>query len=139
MSHDAGGSDLIDIRKTHPNLYWLVMTVAIMDVALGLNFIILQPTFSIYAAPNVLWGMIFLGIGVSKLVSLNLYRRLRLVRASMAVAVAYMMFLGLGTTQPWLEGSGSLQLPILYMSMSALQIPLLLEPFINPWTAKGDT
>lgn len=126
----------IDIRKTHPNLYWLVMTVGVMQIGLALNFFILSPTFPIYAAPNVLWGVIFLVIGVVKIASLNFYRRLPLVRAVMAFAVAYMMFLALGTCQPFLEDKGSLQLPILYAGLSALQIPLLVEPFINPWTAK---
>lgn len=126
----------IDIRKTHPNLYWLVTILAVTDIALGLNFIFLNPTFPIYAGPNDLWGGIFLVVGFSKLVSLNLYRRLRLVRAIMAFEVTYMMFLALGTTQPFIEGVGSLQLPIVYVSLSAIQIPLLLEPFINPWTDK---
>lgn len=126
----------IDIRKTHPNLYWLVMTLAAIGIALGLNFIINQPTFKIYSAPNVLWGVLFLALGFGKIVALNVYRRLRLVRASIAFAVAYMMFLAAGTTQPFLEGSGSLQLPILYAGLAALQIPLLFEPFVNPWTAK---
>lgn len=130
------GEGTIDIRKTHPNLYWLVMTLALVGLALGLNFIFLHPTFPIYGASNYLWGGIFLGIAFGKIISLNLYRRLRLVRGIMAFAVAYMMFLALGTMQPYLEGVGSLQLPILYAGMSALQIPLLLEPFINPRTAK---
>lgn len=126
----------IDIRKTHPNLYWLVMILAVVQIALGCNFIFLDPTFPIYEAPNVLWGVLFLVIGFGKIISLNFYRRLRLVRGLMAFAVTYMMFLAFGTTQPFLEGVGSLQLPILYAGMSALQIPLLLEPFINPWTSK---
>lgn len=129
--------DGIDIRKTHPNLYWLVMILATTQIALAFNFFILSPTFPIYAAPNVLWGVIFLAIGISKIVALNFYRRLGLVRAMMAFAVAYMMFLGLGTCQPFLEGSGSLQLPILYAGLSALHIPLLLEPFNNAiWTVR---
>lgn len=129
-------ADTIDIRKTHPNLYWLVVILAVVQIALGLNFIINQPTFPIFSGPNELWASIFLVIGFGKLIALNLYRRLRLVRAFMALAVAYMMFLALGTTQPFLEGAGSLQLPILYAGLSALQIPLLLEPFVNPWTSK---
>lgn len=136
MSEQGGAESAFDIRKTHPNLYWLVMILAVVGIALGLNFIVNSPTFLIYAAPNVLWGVIFLAIGLGKIVSLNFYRRLRLVRAIMAFGVAYMMFLALGTMQPFLEGSGSLQLPILYVGMAALQIPLLLEPFVNPWTSR---
>lgn len=126
----------IDIRKTHPNLYWLVMILAVGGLALGLNFIVNQPTFLIYDAPNWLWGVIFLAIGTAKIFFLNVYRRLRAVRLCMAFAISYMMFLACGTTQPFLEGSGSLQLPILYAMASAVQMPLLFEPFINPWTSR---
>lgn len=128
----------LDIRKSHPNLYWLVMILAVVNIALGLNFIINQPTFAIFAAPNLLWGLTFLAIGLGKFIALNFYRRLRFVRALMAIAVTYMLFLGLGTMQPFLEGMGSLQLPILYLGIAALQIPLLVEPFINPATKKDD-
>lgn len=134
--NEAGGASAIDIRKTHPNFYWLVMTLSLVGIALGLNFIFNSPTFPIYAASNYLWGVIFLAIGFSKIVFLNFYRNPNLVRAIMAFAIAYMMFLALGTTQPFIEGVGSLQLPILYAGLSALQVPLLLEPFYNPATRK---
>lgn len=130
---------MVNIRKTHPNLYWLVMILALTGIALGLNFIINQPTFPIYAAPNELWGVIFLVIGVGKLITLNFYRRLRLVRALMAFATIYMMFLAFGACQPFLEGAGSLQNPILYAGLSAVNFRLLLEPYLNPVTAKVDT
>lgn len=129
-------SSEIDIRKTHPNLYWLVMTLAVMQVALAFNFFILQPTFQIWGLPNFLWGSIFLVIGVGKIAALNFYRRVRLVRGLMIFAVAYMGFLAIGTGQPWLQGNGSLQLPLLYGALCLLQIPLIREPFINLVTAK---
>lgn len=135
MNEEANGN-AIRIRKSHPNLYWLVSTVALVSLTLGCNFIFLNPTFPIFAAPNELWGGIFLALGFGQLAALNLYRRLRLVRWFMVATSAYMMFLALGTTQPFLEGVGSLQLPILYAGMSALQIPLFVEPFFNPRTAR---
>lgn len=139
MSELGGGAQgAIDIRKTHPNLYWLVMTLAFIEIALGLNFIILHPTFPIYGASNYIWGVIFLMIGFGKIVALNVYRRLRLVRAIMASAAFYMLFLSLGATQPFLEGVGSLQNPILYAGLAAVQIRLLVEPIWNPVTAKVD-
>jgi hypothetical protein len=128
----------VNLRRTHPNLYRTVMTFAVMSVVLGLNFWILSPTFLIYDLPNVLWGTIFLVLGFAKIVFLNIWRRLRAVRAVMAFAIAYFLFLGAGTSQPFFEGSGSLQLPILYLGCAALQIPLLIEPFVNPWTARRD-
>lgn len=126
----------INLWRTHPNLYLAVTTLAVVNIALGLNFLLLDPTFLIYGSPNQLWGAIFIALGVSKLVFLNVARRLRAVRAVMATAVAYLLFLGVGTAEPFYEGLGSLQLPILYVSLAALQIPLVIEPFINPWTAK---
>jgi hypothetical protein len=126
----------IKLRLTHPNLYRTVMLFAVLSIALGLNFWILAPTFWIYDQPNALWGTIFLVLGIAKIVFLNFYRRLRAVRATMAFAVAYFLFLSVGTSQPFVEGQGSLQLPIVYLFCAVIQIPLLLEPFINPWTAK---
>lgn len=123
-----------DIRKTHPNLYWIVMILGVMQVALAFNFFILSPTFPIYAAPNVLWGAIFLVIGAGKIITLNFYSRLRLVRAIMAFSWVYTMFIGLGTCQPFLEGSGSLQLPIVYVGIAGVLLVLLFEPFYNLWT-----
>lgn len=126
----------VHIRKTHPNLYWLVMVLAGMQIALAFNFFILSPTFPIFGAPNVLWGAIFLTVGVSKIIVLNLYRRLRLARAVMAFSWVYVMFIGLGTCQPFLEGTGSLQLPIVYVGMAGVLLILLLEPFFNPLTER---
>lgn len=128
----------IDVRKTHPNLYRMVMTLAVVCLLLGLNFLVLQPTFLIFDMPNVLWGAIFLALGGTKIVFLNVLRRLKLVRIAMAAAVAYFLFLGFGTTQPFVEGEGSLQLPIMYFALALLYLPLLLEPFINPWTASRE-
>lgn len=128
--------DQINVRKTHPNLYWLLMALSLTGIALGLNFIFLQPTFLIFDAPNVLWGTIFLVLSIARVVALNVYRRLRWVRATMAFSAAYMAFLAIGTSQPYIEGSGSLQLPIIYAGMALLQVPLLFEPFVNPETAR---
>lgn len=126
----------VSVRMTHPNLYRTVMMLGILNVALGLNFWILSPTFLIYDMPNQLWGSIFLALGTCKLVFLNVWRRLRGVRAVMACAVAFYLFLGAGTMQPFFEGQGSLQLPLMYLGVAVLQIPVLVEPFINPWTSR---
>lgn len=128
----------INVRKTHPGLYRLVMGIALICIALGVNFLVFTPTFRVYDLPNPLWGAIFLAVGLSKVVFLNLYRSLRLTRMTMAFAAAYILFFGAGTMQPALEGNASLQLPILYAGIAATLVALLLEPFINPWTAKRD-
>jgi len=128
----------INVRKTHPNLYLAVSTLALISVALGFNFWVFNPAFAVYGASNRIWGTIFLAIGIGKFVFLNLYRHLPLLRATMACAVAFMLFFGAGTLEPVLRGEASAQLFILYVGLSVLQIPLLIEPFINPWTARRD-
>lgn len=126
----------IDIRKTHPNLYWQEMGLSLVYVLLGLNFIFLHPTFLIFERPNLLWGIVFLVLGGSEAIFLNFYRSPHLVRLCMAFSVGYMLLLCLGATQPFLEGNGSLQNPILYLALMIVQIPLLREPFVNPWTRR---
>lgn len=131
-----GRADEINVRRTHPNLYWLLMVLSVTGIALGANFIILQPTFPIFATPNAVWGALFLVTSLARIIALNLYRHLRWVRATMAFSMAYMAFLAVGTAQPWAEGTGSLQLPIMYAGFALLQVPLMWEPFVNPETAK---
>jgi len=131
-----GGS--LDVRKTHPNLWRVVMAFAVINVLLGLNFMLLHPAFLIYHQSNYLWGLIFLILGMSKITFLNFYRNLRLVRLTMGCEVAFMTSLALGATEPVFTSSASLQLPILYLGLAALELPLMLEPFINPWTARRE-
>jgi hypothetical protein len=120
-----------DIRNAHRNLYRLVTALGVGFIALGLNFLILNPTFQIYDQPNWLWGAAFLALGAAKLVFLNTCH-LKLLRAAMSAAVGYNLILAIGTSQPAVEGTGSLQLPIFYALVVAIQVPMLLEPFSNP-------
>jgi len=128
----------IRVRKTHPNLYRMIMLLAVLCLLLGLNFVVLHPTFLIYDQSNYLWGIIFFVIGTSQIVFLNFYPRLKMVRLSMSISVGYFLFLAMGTCQPFFAGVGSLQLPILYGAMAIIHLPLLFEPFINPWTAERE-
>jgi hypothetical protein len=126
----------IRLSQTHPSLYRSIMLLSTGSILMGLNFWIFNPAFLVYDLPNQLWGSIFLTLGIAEIVFLNLYRRLRLVRATMAFSIAYFAIFGLGTAQPVFEGKASLQLPILYGGLVVLYLVLLLEPFINPWTAR---
>jgi hypothetical protein len=128
----------INLRYTHPNLYRMLISLSLVSITLGLNFFIFNPTFYVYNRSNYLWGTIFIVLGVSKIVFLNFYRSLKLVRICMATDFAYILFFGLGTMQPVLEGKGSMQLPILYFGFAFTILALLIEPFINPWTAKSN-
>lgn len=128
----------IDIRKTHPALYRVIMLYALACFLLGINFWIFTPTFLVWDQPNELWGSIFILLSVAKVVFLNIHRSLKLVRVTMAFEVGYFMFFALGTSQPPIEGTGSFQLPIMYLWVAAIEYPLLVEPFINQLTARRD-
>jgi hypothetical protein len=126
----------VDVRKTHPTLYRQSMLFGIGNVVLGVNFHVFTPTFLVYGLPNWVWGTAFIALGIGEVFFLNVYRRLDMARLVMALCVAYTSVFALGTMQPALEGKGSLQLPILYGLLVVWKLLLLLEPFINPWTAR---
>lgn len=117
------------------------MALAVVGIALAVNFFagltgVLRPTFSIWSVPNAVWGTIFLVSSANSIVALNVYRRLRWVRAMMAFSAAYFAFLAVGTSVPGWEGNASFQLPIVYGGLAVIQLILLFEPFINPVSMK---
>lgn len=131
----------INIAKTHPTLYRVLMALSIVGILLAVNFFaglvgVLRPTFSIWDVPNAVWASIFLVSSVNTLVALNFYRRLRWVRRAMVFSAAYMAFLTVGTSVPGWEGNASFQLPIVYAGLAIIQFVLSQEPFINLETAK---
>lgn len=128
----------INLRKTHPGLYRATMVSALGSIGLALNFFFLTPTFQVYDVSYFIWATVFLGLGISKIVFLSIRRNLKLARLIMASSIAFLLFFGIGTMEPWTMDEGSLQLPWLYLWLACLELPLLLEPFINPWTAKGE-
>lgn len=126
----------VNILKSHPNMYWMLTAISVGSIAWGINFFAFNPTFHIWGIPYELLGAVFLVTSVARLITMNLYRRLFWVRATMAVSMGYMAFLAVGTTQPAFEGEASLQLPIAYALLVGIQIPMMLEPFVNRETAK---
>jgi len=127
----------VDLRKTHLNLWRMVMMLAIGNLLLALNFLLMQPTYPIFHAPNELWGVCFAVLGCAKLFSLLVWHNLSVVRGCMSVAVGYTLLVAAGACEPAIDGVGSLQLAILYGGMAVIQLPLILEPFYNPMTAEG--
>lgn len=128
----------VKVRLTHPSLYRTLMGYAVGFLALGTNFLVFTPTFLVYGQPNEVWAVIFLVLGAGLLCFLNCFRSLRLMRLTMAVSAVYLLFFALGTSQPFLDGAGSLQLPILYVLAAGLLFLMLYEPFINPWSARRE-
>lgn len=129
----------VNLRKSHPTLYRSITTFALLSIALGLNFIFTTPTFNPYGIPLWIIGSIFITLGCLKLIFLNLYRNLGIVRVVMAAEVGFMVFWGIGSTITFSQGKTSLQLFVLYVGMAVFELFLMVEPFFNPMTAKQDT
>lgn len=128
----------VNIRHTHPGLYHSIMTLGVMSVALAVNFWGSNPTFNPYGISKDLIGGIFFILGVSQLVFLNVFRDLRKVRLVLAASVSFMFFWGASNAQQSFAGEASFQLPILYLALAILQIPLLIEPPVNPMTHREE-
>lgn len=126
----------VNIRKSHPALYRAIMTFACMGVALAVNFWFSKPTFNPYGVPKEYIGIVFAVLGSGLIIFLNVFHNLRLVRMMLAASVSFTFFWGLSNAQQFFAGNASLQLPILYVAISLLQVPLLIEPPVNPMTEK---
>lgn len=128
----------VEIRTTHPALYRALMTLGCMGIALALNFWLSNPTFNPYGVSKNIIGVIFFTLGLTLIVFLNILHDLRMVRLNLATSISWMFFWGVTNAQQFLSGNASLQLPILYVTLSILQIPLLMESPVNPMTKKSD-
>lgn len=122
------------INLTHPNLYRGIMTFAIINIALALNFFFTNPTFNPYGINKAIVGTVFLVLGVSKIIFLNFKRNLKTVRFLMTAEIIFMLFWGIGSTITFFQGKTSLQLFVLYVGMAVNEVFLLLEPAVNPIT-----
>lgn len=128
----------VSLRTTHPNLFRALLTVAIMQVGLAANFFARTPAFIPYGMSRYWPAGVFLVIGVSQIVVLTMWHNLRGVRMVAAWSLAVMLCWGIVNTRQAFEGQASFQLPIVYLGLGALQLPLLIEPRFNPLTANGN-
>lgn len=126
----------VNIRKSHPTLYRSIMALALMRVALAFNFWFARPTFTPYGIHKNWAGIVFVALGLSQLVFLHLFRDVNKIRLVLALSGAVMLVWGLVNTQQFFAGNASLQLPILYVGIAALQLVLLLEPIVNPMSER---
>lgn len=128
----------VRIRNTHPALYRSILILAIMSMALAVNFWFSNPTFSPLGIPKNAVGAIFILLGVSQFLFLNVFHNLRMVRLILAVSLGWFCFWGLINTIQFFAGNASLQLPILYVFLAVLHAPLLVEPPVNTTTQRDD-
>lgn len=124
-----------DLRRTHPMLFRGIVTIGLICMGLGLNFIFANPTFNPYGIDKEITGGIFLGLGVMKLLLVLVFKNLLLLRINMALCMMYMLFWGIGTSITYFTGQTSLQLFVLYTGLTAMQLFFLNEPPMNPLTA----
>lgn len=128
----------LNIRKTHPALWRSIMIVCLTSIALAANFWGSNPTFNPYEIPKNIIGLVFFVLGASQLIFLNVVHSLRMVRIGLATSIFWMLFWGASNTQQFFAGNASLQLPILYLALAALQMPLLTESPVNPMTRRSE-
>lgn len=126
----------MNVRKTHPGLYRQIMTLGLAEVALAVNFWFSHPTFNPYGISKNLIGAIFFILGASQLMFLNVFRDLSKVRITLATSIACTFAWGVANTQQVFTGNASMQLPILYLALCVLQIPLVIEAPVNLTTEK---
>lgn len=124
------------IRKTHPGLYRSLMSLSFMNMALAVNFWYSTPTFNPYDIPKNIIGWVFFLFGIVLIFFLNVWRDLRIIRIILAISISFMFFWGCSNAEQFFAGKASLQLPILYVTLAFLQIPLLTESPVNPMTEK---
>lgn len=127
----------VSLRKTHPNLFIALNILALTSVALSINFYFSKPTFNPYDIDKEVVAVVFFILGISQLIVLTLYHNLKLVRLAVAASVGILLFWGISNTQQGFQGKASFQLPILYIALALLQLPLLIEPRTNPMTSDG--
>lgn len=131
-----GEHEKVRIRSTHPALYRQLMILSVMSVLLAVNFWRYTPTFVPFNIPKDRVGAVFFVLGVSQFLFLNVFHQLRLVRATLAVSLSFMLFWGASNTQQAFAGNASFQLPILLITLAVLHIPLLVESPVNPMTER---
>lgn len=126
------------VRLSNPTLYRLLMILAVMRIALAINFWTSNPTFNPYGISKTLIGTVFLILGLWHLVFLNVVHDLAMVRTGSVALIFFLTAWGLGNMQQSLAGEASFQLPLIYLAIAAVHYILLLEPPVNPMTRKRE-
>lgn len=128
--------DRVNLRLTHPTLYRSALVFACISIGLGLNFLFTKPTFNPFGIDKTIIGMVFLCLGMAKMASITVIRRLKAIRITMALNSSWMVFWGVGTATTYFTRETSLQLFVLYMGLALLQVFWHGEPFSNPLTTR---
>lgn len=120
----------VNIREGVPNLYYSIMVIAVMQIALGVNFWLTTPVFHPLGIPKGAVAVVFFLTGLLKVWFLNVTRDLYVIRLLLAFGTSFMFFWGVVNAQQSFAGRASFQIPILYCALAILQLPLLRESFV---------
>lgn len=127
----------VNIRRTHPDLYRRIMSIAVLQIALAFNYWWYTPTFNPYGISKNLIGVVFFVLGIFLFVFLNVRRNLNVIHATLALGAGFSLFWGIANTQQAFAGNASLALPILFVfSLCATQTWALIEAPVNPITER---
>lgn len=124
----------LDLRKTHPSLYWAILIFAIMSVGLAVSYWFgPPPAFSPFNINRDLVAGIFFVYGVWQIVFLTAHHLL-MVRIGLAFAGLLMGGWGFVNTIQAFAGNASFTLPIVFVAIASLHLKLLTEAPVNPFT-----
>lgn len=128
--------DRVNLRNTHPTLYWQTMTFALMSVALAASYWFgPAPAFHPYDIPIPAVAAVFGAYGVWQIFSLSIHHLL-MVRIGMASAFVFMGAWGFANTIQGIAGKASFTLPIILLAIAASHLKLLTESPVNPMTRR---
>lgn len=126
----------VNLRKSHPKLWYSILIMSGMGVAMLINFLFYTPTFNPYDIPKTVVAAVFGLIGLTQLMALVVVRNLRVVRITLSLSIFWMWAWAWANAQQAFAGKSSLQLPIALMTISLMQLPSLTESPVNPFTEK---
>lgn len=128
----------VNLRLTHPGMYRGILLFSFFCIATSLNYFFSRPTFNPYDIEKELIGLIYLSIGSTLLVLLNVFRNLKWLRIIIAVASGFLIFWAISNTQQSFAGKASFVLPILLLYIAFDLVKDLLEAPVNPMTRKDN-
>lgn len=128
----------VNLRLTNPDMYKSVMLFVIFCISMTLNYWFSKPTFNPYGIQRPWIGLTFLIIGMALILLLNVFRNLKLVRITLAVAGGLLIFWGISNTQQSFAGKASFAFPILLFYVASIILKDLLQSPVNPMTRKDN-
>lgn len=136
---DRGGTAnhvRVNLRNTHPTLYWNITLFAVFSVAAALSYWFgPAPTFNPYGIDRNLVAALFFVYGTWQLLFLNIHYLL-MVRIGLLFAFVLMGSWGVANTHQVFAGNASGFLPLLLGTCAGAHLKWLTESPVNPMTRR---